>query len=331
VKIPLKKYRSLLSTYFTPYWRIASLLGFLLLAGVALRLINPQILKNFIDLAASGSSLNDLLIQGEWYLGAAILLQIVAVIETYLATNLGLLATNRLRADLTFHLLKLDMAYHKQHTPGEMIERVDGDVGTLGNFFSRFVVEILGSLILMAGVLIAMYLIDWRVGLTFTLFCVLTLGIMALLKDVAVPRFRKARQSSAELFGFLEERISGTEDVRANGAVGYVLRRFYEYSQPVWRNWVIAAIIGEGAFGSAWVLYAIGSAVSLALGAYLFQQKLITIGTAYLIFRYADLLQQPLQNLIRQLPICSKQALPRSGYSIFSIYAPLSPTPGKRH
>ena len=300
VKIPLQKYRSLLSAYLTPFWRMAALLGLLLLGGVGLRLVNPQILKNFIDLAASGGTLDDLLTQGVWFLGAAMLLQIVAVIETYLATNLGLLATNRLRADLTLHLLNLDMTYHKQHTPGEMIERVDGDVGTLGNFFSRFLVEILGSLILMAGVLVAMYFIDWRVGLTFTLFCILTLGIMALLKDVAVPRYRKARQSSAELFGFLEERISGTEDVRANGAVGYVLRRFYEYSQPVWRNWLTAAVIGEGAFGSAWVLFAIGSAVSLAMGAYLFQQDRITIGTVYLIFRYAELLQQPLQNIIRQ-------------------------------
>jgi ATP-binding cassette subfamily B protein len=123
---------------------------------------------------------------------------------------------------------------------------------------------------------------------------------MSVLKDVAVPRFRKSRQASAELFGFLEERISGTEDVRANGAVGYVLRRFYEHSQPVWRHWILAAIIGEGAFGTVWILFAVGSAVSLALGAYLFQNEQITIGTVYLIFRYAELLQQPLQNLVRQ-------------------------------
>jgi ABC-type multidrug transport system fused ATPase/permease subunit len=227
VKNTLAKYRILLSTYFAPYWRMATILGVLLLIGVALRLINPLILKNFIDLAVDGSSLNDLLAQGAWFLGTALLLQIVAVFETYLATNLGLLTTNRLRADLTLHLLNLDMSYHKQHTPGEMIERVDGDVGTLGNFFSRFLVEILGSLILMVGVLVAMYTIDWRVGLIFTLFCILTITIMALLKDVAVPLFRKARQASADLFGFLEERISGTEDVRANGAVGYVMRGFY--------------------------------------------------------------------------------------------------------
>jgi ATP-binding cassette, subfamily B, bacterial len=300
MKIPLRKYRLLLATYFSPYWKLTLSLGIFLFGGVALRLVNPQILKNFIDLAVSGGSLNDLLSQGVWFLGSAILLQVLAVLETYLATNLGLLATNHLRADLTLHLLNLDMSYHKQHTPGEMIERIDGDVGTLGNFFSRFVIEILGSLVLMAGILIAMYLIDWRVGLTFTLFCTLTLTLMALLKDVAVPLYRKARQSNADLFGFLEERISGTEDVRANGAVGYVLRRFFEHSQPVWRNWVTAFAVGEVAFGSAWILFAIGSAVSLALGAYLYQHAWITIGTVYLIFRYAELLQQPLQNLIRQ-------------------------------
>jgi hypothetical protein len=38
--------------------------------------------------------------------------------------------------DLTLHCLRLDMAFHHARTPGQMIERVDGDVGLLGNFFS---------------------------------------------------------------------------------------------------------------------------------------------------------------------------------------------------
>jgi ATP-binding cassette subfamily B protein/ATP-binding cassette subfamily C protein len=98
VKINLRRARILLKTYFAPYWRTASLLGVLLLVGVALRLINPQMIKTFIDRAVAGSSLDDLLSQGVWFLASAMLLQVVAVVETYLATNLGLLATNRLRA-----------------------------------------------------------------------------------------------------------------------------------------------------------------------------------------------------------------------------------------
>ena len=296
----MDKYRLLLSRYFKPYLKQAAWTGGLLLAGVILRLINPQILRNFIDAAVGHAAGSVLLTQAGWYLGIAILIQVLAVPETWLATNIGLLATNRLRADLARHCLDLDMTFHKQHTPGEMIERVDGDVGTLGNFFSRFVVEIVSSLALMAGILVIMFTIDWRVGLVFSLFCTLTLLLMYHLKDAAVPHYRKARQATAELFGFLEERLSGTEDVRANGAVAYVLRRFYQQSRPVLRHWLFAAGVGSLSFGSAWVLFGIGSAISLALGAILFQHGLVSIGTVFLIFRYADLLTQPLDALTRQ-------------------------------
>jgi ATP-binding cassette subfamily B protein len=310
----MDKYRVLLARYFKPYLRQAAWSGALLLAGVVLRLLNPQILRTFIDAAVGHAGGNVLLTQAGWYLGIAIVIQVLAVPETWLATNIGLLATNRLRADLARHCLGLDMAFHKQHTPGEMIERVDGDVATLGNFFSRFVVEIVSSLALMAGILVLMFTIDWRVGLVFCLFSVLTLLLMYRLKDAAVPHYRKARQATAELFGFLEERLSGTEDVRANGAVGYVLNRFYQQSRPVLRHWSRAAAVGVLSFGSTWVMFAIGSALSLGLGAYLFLHGLASIGTVFLIFRYADLLTQPLESLTRQF-----QDLQQAGASAIRV------------
>lgn len=296
----MEKYRRLLIIYFAPLWKRATLLGLILFSGVILRLVNPQILKNFIDAAIARTTFQTLAGQAGWYLTIALVVQVIAVLEHWLATDLGLLATNRLRADLALHCLKLDLSFHKQHTPGEMIERIDSDVSAMSNFFSRFVIEILGSSLLMMGVLVMMFRIDWRVGIVFSLFCILTLFLMYRLKDVAVPHYRKARQADAELFGFLEERLSGTEDVRANGATQYILRRFYEHSRPVLYGWVKASAVSASAFGTTWILFAIGTAISLALGAYLYQQGLVTIGTVYLIFRYAELLNQPLETLIRQ-------------------------------
>jgi ABC-type multidrug transport system fused ATPase/permease subunit len=66
------------------------------------------------------------------------------------------------------------------------------------------------------------------------------------------------------------------------------------------RHWSIAAAVGVLSFGSTWVLFAIGSALSLGLGAYLYLHGLVSIGTVFLIFRYADLLNQPLESLTRQ-------------------------------
>ena len=182
-----------------------------------------------------------------------------------------------------------------------MIERVDGDVGTLGNFFSRFVVEIVSSLALMAGILVLMFTIDWRVGLVFCLFCVLTLLLMYRLKDAAVPHYRKARQATAELFGFLEERLSGTEDVRANGAVGYA-RRTVSTSSPGrccatgrWlRRWGCCRLARPGCCSPS------GRRCRWAWGLTCTCTGWPASARSSSFFRYADLLNQPLDSLTRQ-------------------------------
>ena len=94
----------------------------------------------------------------------------MAVAETYVAENVSWAATNALRADLVAHLLRLDASFHTAHTPGELIERVDGDVATLARFFSRFVVYVLGNGILILGVLALLFHVDWRIGLGLSVF-----------------------------------------------------------------------------------------------------------------------------------------------------------------
>jgi ATP-binding cassette, subfamily B, bacterial len=91
------------------------------------------------------------------YNGTALVGQIVAVGDTYLAGSVGQEATNALRADPTVHCLDLDMSFHNARTPGEMIERFDGDVAALANFFSRFVLSLGASALMLIGVLVLLF------------------------------------------------------------------------------------------------------------------------------------------------------------------------------
>ena len=88
----------------------------------------------------------------------------MTIVETYTAEAVGWTATNALRADLALHCLRLDAAFHGRHTPGELLERIDGDITKLSNFFSRFIVALLGNVLLALGVLIVLFASIWRVG-----------------------------------------------------------------------------------------------------------------------------------------------------------------------
>ncbi|MBA2678363.1 MAG: ABC transporter ATP-binding protein [Ktedonobacteraceae bacterium] len=299
--MPLKRYRDLLLTYLKPQWRQGLLLSILLCGGLALSLINPQLMRWFIDSASTGQQLQALLGVALLYLGVAFLSQFVSVVETYVAENMALIATNRLRTDLMLHVLQLDSAFHTAHTPGELIERVDGDVGKLSNFFSRFILSLLGNVLLLSGVLFMLFRVDWRVGLVMSCFVLFALLVMNRVRNLASPYWEAERQASAELFGFLEERLSGTEDIRASGANAFMLRGLHERSRTVLRTLVRAVQINSASWVSMSIIFVIGTAAALALGALLFQAGQISIGTVYLIFAYTNLLNNPIEQIVQQV------------------------------
>ena len=293
--------RRLLATYLGPQWRRVCALGLLLAATIGLRLLNPQLLRAFIDQAAAGAPLTSLVRIAAIFLAAALALQLITLAEVAIAENVGLTATNWLRADLTRHVLRLDPPFHAAHTPGDLIERTDGDVATLGNFFSRLVIQVAGNALLLAGILVLLAQIDPLVGAAAAACTALGVALMLWLRRLAVPRFAAVRQASADLFGLIEERLAGTEDVRANGAVGYVLYRFLQRSRHLLWSEVQARLAGALTFQSGALCLDLATAATLATGAWLYRGNALSIGTVYLIFAYTQSLQQPLNAIMRQL------------------------------
>src|SRR5437016_5744248 len=102
------RYGNLLAAYLKPQRRRVALLGGLMLVGLAADLGSPLILRAFIDMAVQGAALETLFALAGLFLVVAFATQGLAVAEAYVAQNVGLTATNRLRADLTRHLLDLD-------------------------------------------------------------------------------------------------------------------------------------------------------------------------------------------------------------------------------
>jgi len=293
----LNRYWRLLAHYLRPHRPRMSLLALILCGAIAVRVVTPLVASRFIDQATSGGALHDLIVLALLTIGLALVGQGLAVAETYVAENVSWAATNALRADLLAHLLRLDATFHTAHTPGELIERVDGDVAALARFFSRFVVYVLGNAVLMVGVLGLLYHVDWRVGLGLSAFVALALTAMLRIRAVATPAWAMERQASAAFYGFLGEYLAGLEDIRSSGAGAFVLRRCAEVMRP-WLAVTLKAGTWDYAMGATSSgLFALGTAVAFALSALLFREGALTIGTVYLIFQYIELLRQPIERI----------------------------------
>jgi ABC-type multidrug transport system fused ATPase/permease subunit len=323
MKIPLKQYWTLLIDYLRPQWAMVLILAILLLANIGLQLATPQIMRTFIDVAtttvASTETARTLLRAALLFIGVGLAQQIVSLTATYFGETVGWTSTNALRADLADHCLHLDMSFHNARTPGEMIERIDGDMNSLSNFFSQFVIQVFGNAILLIGVLVLLYREDWRVGLTFSAFVSLAMGVMLRLRNIAVPHWEAARQASAEQFGFLEERLAGTEDIRSSGAKPYVMRRFTELMRELMTKSIKAGLMVSIMVNTTDVLFSVGNAAAFALGAYLYLGlsgvgPSISIGTVFIIGWYSSMLMRPIRRIAWQM-----QELQQAGAGIARI------------
>ena len=301
MKIPFKQYWDLLAKHIQPQRRRFALLTVLLLGSIGLQVINPQIMRHFIDAATTGESIRTLAVAAIAFISIALLQQAIAVGATYVGENVAWTATNALRAEIARHCLYLDMSFHNDRSPGELIERIDGDVAELSNFFSQLVIRVIGNLLLLLGILVALSLEDWRVGIAFVVFAAVTLYALNRVRGLAIAHQKAFRDANANLFGFLEERLAGTEDIRSSGAVEFVIHGLYKLQYVILGHWRKAwrmFLVVRSTGGS---LLMLGNAMAILAGYYLYQQGAVTIGTVYLLIHYANILGRPIRELTQQI------------------------------
>jgi ATP-binding cassette subfamily B protein len=301
LKIPFQQYWDLLARYIHPQRGRFILLCVLLLSSIGLQLVNPQIMRYFIDATQTSTEQRDLLLAALAFIGVSLIQQVVGVSTTYVGENVAWTATNALRAEMARHCLNLDMSYHNNASPGELIERIDGDVAELSNFFSQLVIRVLGNILLLFGILIALLLEDWRVGLAFTGFAALTLLALNEVRGIAIPYQKKMREATADLFGYLEERLAGTEDIRSSGAVDFVLLGIYKLSVRVLGFWFSAQRRFVVVRFTAGMSMTLGASMAFIAGYMLFHAGQISVGTVYLIVYYTNLLRRPIRELTQQV------------------------------
>lgn len=301
MKLPVRQYFILLSRYLRPQQRQVALLAALLFGGIGLQLVNPQIVRAFIDEAQAGGATAALTRIGALFLIVTVVNQALRTASAYLTEDVKWQATNLLRNDVSAHCLQLDMAFHNENTPGTMIERIDGDVTELSNFFSQFVLRVLGNGILLVGILALLLRENWIIGLSFGLLCAVMLLVLSKTVSFGVPFWEQRREAISQMFGHIEEWLGGTEDIRANGAVTYVIQQMQRANYLVYQTSRKAFYAGNLTWGSTSLMFAMSNAMALGLGAYFFLRGEMTIGAVYLILSYSNALQRPLEQLAHEL------------------------------
>ncbi|HQY14066.1 MAG: ABC transporter ATP-binding protein [Actinobacteria bacterium] len=281
-------------------------LGLSVALASGLSLAGPLVVRRIIDMAADGAAAEQLTSLALLYLALAIATQLITVVVSWFATVTAWHTTNQIRLQLAGHVLGLDHEFHRRHTPGELIQRVDGDVTSVSDFLGRVVPRVVGAAAMVVGMVAVLAVVDWRLAIGALAYVVLSAGLIVRGRHRAVGEASDEMGAYAQLYGGIEERLTAAEDLRANGAGSHAMWRFIEESAGAMHS----SVRRESAFLRLWWAVqgsvAVGSSVSLVAGALLVSNGSISLGTAFLMFQYVLLLERPLEDVVQQLETVQK-------------------------
>ncbi len=268
----------------------------LTVAGV-LPLLGPLLIGRFIDDADAGATSAELLFIAGLYVAVGLGRQLMSVAVAWSAADLAWTVTNELRSDLTRHVLALDLGFHRRTSPGELVSRVDGDVTALSEFIASFVVKAVSAAVTLVGIVAVVTWQDWRIGLGLGVYLAAAIGTLYVMRNQAVDEAASEQAANGRMLGEIEERLTGADDLRGNGGGSHAVATFQRASAAVLRSTLQREKQGVTLWVVSNAVFVTGGLIVLAVDAALLRRGTITLGAAYMIFQYTQILREPLGQL----------------------------------
>jgi ATP-binding cassette subfamily B multidrug efflux pump len=288
-----------LGGYLMPYWLPLLGVGALLVVGTLLQLAGPFLIGVAIDqFIAAGDRAG---------LARTMLLLLAAYVGSWAATYgqfrsmvvVGNKVLYELRSDIFDRTQTLSLKFFDEHEAGDLMSRLTNDVDTIGQVLNAGLVQTLGSLLIIVGIMVAMFSLNWQLALATFAILPFMIGSTIVLSRRARSAFRKTRRTIASVSADLEDNISGVRVAQAFAREGENIERFDELNRANRDANVSAQGITAAFMPTMDVLSTIGMAIVIGVGGYmaLLNPPLITVGVIVSFLVYVRRFFQPIQQL----------------------------------
>jgi ATP-binding cassette subfamily B protein/ATP-binding cassette subfamily C protein/ATP-binding cassette subfamily B multidrug efflux pump len=201
--------------------------GWLTVAGL-LEAIGPILGKVFIDEYLLPRASDPLAIA--LLLGAMLVSGFVASGLRYLQlvrlAGLAMRSVRRLREWVYDHVLRLPMAFFDRAITGQLVSRITNDTEQIRQLYQQVLFEVLQGLTVLAGAIVAMAWLDWRLMLIVLLLLPATVVIILAYQRWSAPAVARSRELRSDINAQMSESIAGMSVLQATGAAPRFARRF---------------------------------------------------------------------------------------------------------
>ncbi len=303
--------------YLRPYKGHAAIALTAIICGSVLQLAQPYIMKLAIDRYIGQRDLAGLDRMAMFYFAVLIGSFVCEYIQTWMLQTTGQRIMFDMRMQVYGHLQRLDLQFYDRNPVGRLMTRVTTDVDVINDMFTSGVVSIFGDVFTLAGIMIVLVTMDWRLALVaFSVLPLIVLVTQWFRRHVR-ESYRVVRTWIARINAFLQEHITGMATVQLFRRERRSLARFDEINRAH-RDANIDSIFYYAVFYPAIeIIGALASALIIWFGGGWTLRNMLTLGSLVAFLQYSQRFFRPISDMSEKFNVL--QAAMASSERIFKL------------
>ncbi len=229
-----------LASYLLPFkLQLVMVLGFVIIYTL-FDLAGPYLIHRAIDEAIIPKDASIILGFSLLMLVSYLLTNLFTAIANWVMAGVSQRALKLMRNDLFTHLQILPLSFFDHNPSGELMSRLTNDIDAINQAVSQNVTSLIASVLSMVGILVAMFLLDWRLALASLIVVPIMFWFTNFVARYTRKGYQELQKHLGELNAVMEESISGEKVIKAFRRNDSVLKNFRSRNHEVFKAGVTA-------------------------------------------------------------------------------------------
>ena len=273
-------------------------------ASTVMAVLAPQYVRTLTNTIYSGAANHDIDLKKISEIGVILIIfyltdAICHYLANFIMTTVTQRYVRRVRNDISRKINRVPLKYFDAHQYGDTLSIITNDVDTVGQSMDQAIAMFMASVMMLTGVIIAMFITAWQMALTVIAILPLMIIMILFISKFAMPQFAKNQRILGEMNGIAEENYSGQTVIKAFDASERKTAQFERANKAlkrgVFKGQTIAGFIQPAMTFISYFSYA---AVCVVGGLLISKGDAgVDLGTISAFLMYAQLFQSPLNQL----------------------------------
>lgn len=219
--------------------------------------------------------------------------------QSLITAKLGNKIVFNLRCELFSHLQGLPLSFHQGTQTGEILTKLTTDTNALRDIFSESLITICTQFLLIIGMFIVMFMINWQLSLIILLTFPVLIVVLYVMYEKLRKTVRMQRRQEGKIAARVNEVLVSIPLIQAYARENYESDRFNKESERTMEHSIHASRLEALTTRSAEIVTAFGTALVILMGSIYVLQKSMSPGDVLVFISYVRNIYKPIRSVAK--------------------------------